>query len=112
MTWITGSKDIEVFYKDNMDFMAADPEMGVINLQTKEVLHEYHIQKHLGEDFESCDLSWGNKMVQTGDSKFMILPNRLILPYNLLNFIQHYQADSFDQGVENYYVEDYYKISG
>ena len=96
VTWLTGSKDIEVFYNSNQDFMAADPEMGVINLQTKEVLHEYHIQKHLDEDMDTYDLSWGNKMVQTGDSKFMILPNRLIMPYSLLNFIQHYQADSYD----------------
>ena len=75
-------------------------------------MHEYHIQKHVGEDLNSYDLSWGNKMVQTSESKFMILPNRLIMPYSLISFIQHYQADAIDNQVESYFVNDYYKING
>ena len=60
----------------------------------------------------SYDLSWGNKMAQTNESKYMILPNRLIMPYSLLSFIQNYQTDPHDEAVENYFVMDYYKING
>ena len=45
VTWLTGSKEMEVFYNSSSDFMVADPEMGIVNLETKEVLHEYHISK-------------------------------------------------------------------
>ena len=44
-TWLSCSKDTEVFYNTGGDFMIADPQMGIVNLETKEVLHEYHIQK-------------------------------------------------------------------
>lgn len=41
---MTGSVNTEVFYNSNGDFMVADPEQGIINLETKEVLHEYRLQ--------------------------------------------------------------------
>ena len=43
VTWLTGSVKTEVFFNSDGDFMVADPERGIINLETKEVLHEYHI---------------------------------------------------------------------
>ena len=43
MTWLTGSKDMEVFYNSKYDYMVADPKMGAINLETKEMMHEYHV---------------------------------------------------------------------
>ena len=42
----------------------------------------------------------------------MILPNRLIMPYSLLSFIQNYQSESHDEDVEKFFVRDYYKING
>ena len=93
--------------------MAADSNLGVINLETKEVLHEYHFYKHMKHgNFSSYDMSWGNKMVQTKDSKFMVLPNCLILPYNLLSYIQNYQTEAHDDEIQNFFVNDYYKING
>ena len=60
----------------------------------------------------SYDLSWGTKMLHSGESKFMILPNLLIMPYSLLSFVQEYQSESYDNKIQNFFVEDYYKING
>ena len=46
---MSSSKDVKVFYNSNCDFLVADPDKGIVNLQTKEVLHEYHIQKQQAE---------------------------------------------------------------
>lgn len=41
-TWLTASKDTEVFFDSQDNYMVADPTLGIINLATKEVLLEYH----------------------------------------------------------------------
>ena len=44
--------------------MVADPAMGIMNLETKEVLHEYHISEQQASEFKSYDMSWGTKLAQ------------------------------------------------
>ena len=90
VTWLSGSKATEVFFNSNGQFMVADPEIGLINLETKEVLHEYHINATLADEMHLVDMSQGSKLVQTRDAKYFILPNSLIMPYSLLSVIQHY----------------------
>ena len=70
--------------------MVADPEIGLINLETKEVLHEYHINDTLSDEMHLFDMSQGTKLVQTKEAKYFILPKSLIMPYSLLSVIQHY----------------------
>ena len=60
---MTGSVNTEVFYNSNGDFMVADPEQGIINLETKEVLHEYRLQSRNTKWMENINMSWGSKMV-------------------------------------------------
>lgn len=70
--------------------MFADPEIGLINLNCKEVLHEYHITGKSGaaEEISMCNLSWGSRLVQTQEAKFFIMAYRLLMPYSLLSFVQ------------------------
>ena len=42
--------------------MVVDPAMGIVNLETKEVLHEYHIAKRQAEEMQKYDMSWGTKI--------------------------------------------------
>ena len=60
---MTGSVDTEVFFNSNGDFMVADPEKGIVNLETKEVLHEYHIQARQTQEIKNYDMSWGSRLV-------------------------------------------------
>ena len=88
VTWITGSVKTEVFFNSDGDFMVADPERGIINLETKEVLHEYHISQKQLDNLQNQDMSWGSKLVQTKEAKYFVLPNYLIMPYSLLSVVQ------------------------
>ena len=76
--------------------MVVDPKIGIINLETKEVLHEYHINKHDALDMKSFDMSWGSKLVQTNKAQFFIMPNRMVMPYSLLSVVQRFQAEVYD----------------
>ena len=92
--------------------MVADPLMGLINLQTKEVLHEYHINQSLCNEIQLYDMKQGTKLVKTKEAKYFILPNRLIMPYSYLSVVQHFQEGAYDKTISNFYTEDYYKLSG
>ena len=90
VTWLTGSKNSEVFFNSKGQFMVADPEIGLINLETKEVLHEYHLNRTLASEMHLYDLSQGTKLVQSKETKYFLLPNCLLMPYSLLSVVQHY----------------------
>ena len=92
--------------------MVADPERGIINLETKEVLHEYHIGQTQLDILFNQDMSWGSKLVQAKEAKYFVLPNYLLMPYSLLSVVQQFQAEAYDRRIENFYTEDYYKIDG
>lgn len=59
VTWISASDDAQIFYNSNFDFMLADPQMGIVNLETKEVLHEYHVKQRQAEELKGQNMSWG-----------------------------------------------------
>ena len=90
VTWLSGSKDTEVFYNDQYDFMVADPDMGIVNLETKEVLHEYHIAKRQADEMKTYDMGWGSRLVQSREGKYLILPNCVLMPYSYLSVVQHF----------------------
>lgn len=87
MTWLECSKESQVFYSDDESYMIADPEIGVINLETKEVLHEYHINNKHFNDMQTYDMSWGKKLVLTDYAQFFIAPNEILMPYSLLSVV-------------------------
>ena len=76
--------------------MVTDPEMGLVNLETKEVLHEYHIGESLNAEIKLYDMQLGTKLVQAKEARYFILPNSLIMPYSYLSVVQHYQAEAYD----------------
>ena len=43
--------------------MVADPELGIVNLQTKEVMHEYHIDTMNESRWRQAEMNWGSKLV-------------------------------------------------
>ena len=43
VTGLTGSRESDICFDSEGEFILTDPQMGLINLKTKEVLHEYHI---------------------------------------------------------------------
>jgi len=49
ITSLSCSKQSEVFFNSDQDFMVADFEVGIINIESKEVLHEYHLQRNWPE---------------------------------------------------------------
>ena len=51
-----GTKETEVFFNSNGKFMLAEPEMGLVNLETKEVLHEFHINASLHDEMSLYDM--------------------------------------------------------
>ena len=62
--------------------------MGLINLKTKEVLHEYHIDHDKIIDLmQLYDMRQGTKLVQTKEAKYFVLPNRLFMPYSYLSVV-------------------------
>ena len=101
-----------MFYNSNSDFMVADPVMGIVNLETKEVLHEYHISKRQVAQINSCDMSWGTKLVQAREGRYFVLPNCILMPYSFLSVVQQFQSEAYDNAMSNFYTEDYYKIDG
>ena len=34
------------------------------------------------------------------------------MPFSYLSVIQHYQEDEVDQAIDQFYIDDYYKIEG
>ena len=43
--------------------MVADPEVGLVNLESKEVLHEYHVYPNKAEEMLKYNISWGAKLL-------------------------------------------------
>ena len=76
-----------MFFNQDNDFIVADPAIGIVNLETKEVFHEYHIAKRQTEGLQSANLSWGTKLMQMREAKFFILPNSLLMPYSFLSVV-------------------------
>ena len=36
----------------------------------------------------------------------------ILLPYSLMSIILQYQAETFDNTIAKFYIEDYYKVDG
>ena len=46
--------------------MVIDPEVGIVELKTKEVHHEYHTKRNgVIEDMQTYDLSQGKRLLKT-----------------------------------------------
>ena len=75
ITSLSCSKDSKVFFNSLNEYMVADPQIGIINIETKEVLHEYHLERNWSEHLNSVDMTFGQRMVQTPEGNFMVLPN-------------------------------------
>lgn len=43
--------------------MVADPLVGIINLESKQILLEYHLDRNLPDGFSKINMSWGSKMI-------------------------------------------------
>ena len=56
---ISCSKDSKIFFNSSSEFMVADPEIGIINLETKDVLHEYHLDRTWSKSMNVVDMSFG-----------------------------------------------------
>ena len=89
VTWLSASRDTEVFLDGHKNFMAADPEVGIIDLRTKEVMYEYHIEALAERRWRQAEMCWGSKLVQSSNSQILIGANSFILPYSLLSVVQH-----------------------
>lgn len=57
VNYTSASQDAEVFFDSNNQYNIADPVAGIVNLQTKEVLHEYHFGGSKVGQILSFDLS-------------------------------------------------------
>lgn len=63
LNWLKASKDAEVFFDDQTNFNVVDPDMGVINLKTKEVLLEYHVRRANLLASNKFSTEWANQLV-------------------------------------------------
>ena len=50
VTSLSCSKKSVIFFNSEHEFMVADPEVGIINIGNKEVMHEYHLQRNWPEE--------------------------------------------------------------
>lgn len=71
--------------------MVADPEVAIINLETREVMHEYHMTRLNLRPNLMFDMQRGIKIFKTQNAKYFVVPNNLLTPYSLLSVVQHYQ---------------------
>ena len=85
------SSDSQIFYNFDKKFMVADPEFGIINLETREVMYEYHMTRPMLRTNLMFDMQRGNKMFKTHNAKYFVVPNNLLTPYSLLSVVQHYR---------------------
>ena len=101
--------------------MVADPEIGLVNLESKEVLHEYHVYPNKEEEVIKYNISWGAKLLQTQDALYLSLAESLVMPYSLQSVVQSLQDEVYDSAIvflfwvsatNNFYIEDYYKVNG
>lgn len=92
--------------------MVADPEIGLVNLESKEVLHEYHVYPNKEEEVIKYNISWGAKLLQTQDALYLSLAESLVMPYSLQSVVQSLQDEVYDSATNNFYIEDYYKVNG
>lgn len=42
----------------------------------------------------------------------MVSQNSILMPYSFLSVIQQFQSSAFDNAIQNFYTEDYYRIDG
>ena len=59
ITSLSCSKDTKVFFNSLNEYMVADPEIGIINLESKECHHEYHLERNWSEEMNSVDMTFG-----------------------------------------------------
>ena len=48
VTWLSGPAESDIFHNTKNEFIVANNELGLINLTTKEMLLEYHVQNIAG----------------------------------------------------------------
>ena len=66
ITWLDCSQTTQVFFNQDNEFMVVDPEIGIVNVRTHEVLHEYHTHRNgVVDNMLTYDMSQGKRLVQT-----------------------------------------------
>ena len=113
---MASTRDCDLFYDASGEAMVLDSENGITCLNSKTPLFEYHVA---GRNKDYLDLeklqygaSWGDRLVQTPTGSYLIFASNLIMPFSYLSVIQHYQEDEVDQAIDQFYIDDYYKIEG
>lgn len=106
------SEDAQIFYSEEHKPLVCDPSLGVIDICTKEILHEYGIKRLEKSQFERYDMSHSNKMISNAFGKYFVTSTSIVMPYSLISVIQHFQPVALDLVVDRFFTSDYYKIEG
>lgn len=109
---LTVSENSQIFYTSKNQVMVCDPELGIMDICTKEILHEYQIANYNTEDLNLFDMTQSNKMLQNDFARYFLTPSSLLMPYSLLSVVQHNQPPQIDYSATRFYTSDYYKIMG
>ena len=56
------SKNSKVFFNSQGKVMIADPDVGIVDLKTGEVLFEYHVGKFDLSEEKGYQMNWGCKL--------------------------------------------------
>ena len=67
-----------------------DPELGIMDIRTREILHEYQITHYNTDELDLFDMTQSNKMLQNNFAKYFLTPSSLLMPYSLLSVVQHH----------------------
>jgi len=68
--------------------MVCDPEQGIINIETKEILHEFQIPEYSNGDLGVTNMAHSTKMIQNDFANYFITASTVVMPYSLLGVIQ------------------------
>ena len=113
---LESEKGCELVYGDDDTCYILDSRRGLIDLGVRKFHLEYHFtgknKGALNIDLSAHGCSWGNRLVQTPKGKLMVVAGTLILPHSYMSVIQHYQTEKYDQLIDRYYTDDYYKLEG
>ena len=83
------AKDAMLFFSSDGKYMVFEDKVGIIDLESGQVLKEYQLCRHVFSMMDNVSLKQGQRLLQTQLAKYFVLPNLVVMPYSLISVAMH-----------------------
>jgi hypothetical protein len=114
VSWHQGTPDTSVLFDNFKSPFCHENDVGIFQTNDKHTNFHFHVydekEKLLHKEVQLYGMDWGYRIYKKDKHQLMIGAVTLILPYNYQNIIQHYQPETRDLKIKNFYQSDFYML--